>query len=346
MVEIFKPIPCSEANCPTEAEYICYCKTPEIYLCLNHMHNQANHRSIGIYKPITEFDRKRVIDLCQKCKNDCLALKSKLMKECQDYVSKITKTACEMSNNIRKLENLYDDLIGFVCQAGKVKFIGELSLMEKILARQVGNTDNDSPYWVIPEINLDATLTVNDKQVNLYNYIELLQPTTSLTFFNQNTKFAVNVNVRNDCRVDIYYVEDCPENLGYYCGFCYLPDGNLFANSGQNSSVTNFTYILNPTTKTFMKKANSSNSKYCPAACYSSGFVYIFGGINSSGSGTNNSEKYNVSGNSWSSITSFPTTFQYASAVLFKEEIYCSGPGTSNVYKYKIPSNSYSFIKQ
>ena len=341
MVEVFTAIKCSQANCPTEAEYLCYCKTPEIYLCMNHMHNESNHRSIGIYKPITEFDRKRVIDLCQKCKNDCLSLKSQLMKECQDYVSKITKAACEMSNNIRKLESLYDDLIGYVCNAGKVKFVGQLSLMEKILARQVGNTDIDSPYWEIPKIKLDVTLTVNDKQVDLYKYIEQLQPTTLLTFFNQNTKFAVNVNVRNDCRVDVYYVEDCPENLGYYCGFCYLPDGNLFANSGNQSSVTNFTYILNTTTKKFWKKANSSSSKHSPAACYSSGFVYIFGGLNSAGSQINNAEKYSVSGNSWSSIASFPTTFNYSSAVLFNGEIYCAGCGCSNVHKYKIAANSY-----
>lgn len=336
---------CNFYNCCGEVNYICYCQAKCIYLCTSHHHNEVNHRSTRLYKHISEFDRKNIIELCKKCKNDCMVLKSNLLKECQEYVTKILKAANELTNNIRQAEILYDNIITFVCENNKVRHIGEISLIEKIISSEIGSTLQDSPYWEVPKIKIDMNLTINDNQLNLIRHYEDLNPFTILTFFKQSTKIAVNVLINNDCKIDLFFLDSCPENLGVHSSFCYLPDGTLFSNGGNNETATNFTYIINPSTRSFTKKSNSNYQRYNSGnACYYKGYVYVFCGLNISDNLFNLVERYDLNNNTWTNFTVFPENISHNSSVALEDGIFISGKNISNVYKLNSLNNTYEVV--
>lgn len=343
MAESEKILRCNSENCSEEVNYICHCKIPSIYLCTTHHHSE-DHHSTYLYESISESDKKRIIDLCKKCKNDCITLKSNLLKECQENVTKIMNAANQLANNIREVEILYDEVIAYVYQNNIIMHTGEMSLIEKIISNEIGNTKKNSAYWDIPKIKLDMNFSINENQFNFLQYFKDLNPCPILTFFKGSTKIVANVLINNGCNVDLYLLDSCTENLGANASYCYLPDGTLFSNGGHNGAATNFTYIINTSTRSISKKANSSYQKQCSGACYYQKFVYVFCGVDSAGNCFNRVEKYSLENNTWAKFTTFPANTGYISSLAFEDGIFITGGNIQNIFKLNFSNNSYEGI--
>ena len=345
MAESEEILICNSENCSEKVKHICDCEYPYIYLCGSHIHNEENHESIPIYKAFSEDDKIKIIEMCETCKNECIELKSKLLKECQEQVGKIMKAASELSSNIRQVEILYDDIIAFVSRNKKVRHIGEISLIEKIVASVIGSRKKYSPYRNVPNIKLGMDLTINANQVNLIKYYEDLIQHSVLSFFKPSEKVVVNVLIENHYEIDTKYCESCPEKFGKFCSFCYLPDGRLFSNGGYNGTPTKSTFIFNTQTNRLTKKADSNHPRFSSGnACYYENFVYVFSGKNALDVVTKRVERYDLRNNTWANFESFPEPICDNSSVAFEDGIFITGSCNKNIFKLNVLNNTYAEI--
>ena len=287
---------CTKQDCVNDAEFLCPCKDPSDFLCTTHLHNDPSHTPIPIYKSLSELERNLITQLCLKCKEECKALNSKIFEQGQYYISLVTNATDELLNNIRQTEMLYDNILNFVNDstlAKKVKYLGDLTLSEKIIASQAGKLDVCSPYWALPDVNLDIKLNIG-KIPNLIDYFDEQSYTSNFIYFNQSTKILTQINAIK-LKVSTFGVK-VDENMSYSAGFCQMNDGNIFYCCGDNGAVNNSAYLVNPSQRTVQKLANAAVAKSCIGTCtqYKDN-IYVFGGKIAPGAANNICERYEIS---------------------------------------------------
>ena len=287
---------CSEQDCVNDAEFLCPCKDPSALLCTAHLHKDQSQTPIPIYKSLSELERNLITQLCLKCKEECKALNSKIFEQGQYYISFITNATNELLNNIRKTEMLYDNILNFVNDlnlAYKVKYLGELTLSEKIIASQAGKLNVRSSNWELPDVNLDIKVNIGNIP-DLLEYLDEQSSTSHIVFFKKGTKTLVRINP-NKLKVSTFGVK-VDENMSYSAGFCQMNDGNIFYCCGDNGAVNNSAYLVNPSQRTVQKLANAIVAKSYIGTCtqYKDN-IYVFGGTIATGAATNICERYEIS---------------------------------------------------
>ena len=288
---------CSEQGCLNDAEFLCPCKDPSDFLCTTHLHNDPSHTPIPIYKSLSELERNLITQLCLKCKEECKALNSKIFEQGQYYISLVTNATDELLNNIRQTEMLYDNILNFVNDstlAKKVKYLGELTLSEKIIASQAGKFNVNSCYWTLPDVSLDIKVNIGNIP-DLLEYLDEQSCNSNIIFFKKETKTLVEVNAKK-INVSSYSV-NIPEIVTSSAGYCKMDDGDVFFCCGNNGFSKNIAYFVNPAQRTVQKLANYNTAKdYIWACTQYKDNIYVFGGINDSYI-INSCEKYQISSN-------------------------------------------------
>lgn len=160
-------------------------------------------------------------------------------------------------------------------------------------------------------------------------------------FFKSGTKRMVNINVKS--METSSFMVNTPDNMSMYSAWCPLPDGNVFYACGNNGSINNLVYYVNPTLKTVNKRANAPNGKQYVGVCaLFKEDIYMFGGYNTSNQVTNACEKYSLTNNTWAQIQGCPSSMSYGTSLVFRDEIYLTGNNITYIYKYSAENNSYS----
>ena len=105
--------------------------------------------------------------------------------------------------------------------------------------------------------------------------------TSIMCYFDQNTKNMCKIDVLSNA--DTRTTLNMPDNLGIFSGFCEISNSECFYCSGNHNGYVDYCYVININDNTAAKKSASKQKSTIGACCAYKNFIYVFGGINSSG---------------------------------------------------------------
>lgn len=179
--------------------------------------------------------------------------------------------------------------------------------------------------------------------IKLEPSIESSEFAKSFAFFEKNSKVLTIYDLL-DMKVKSAPVES-EDYFGDNAGWCRLPGRKVFQYGGQLNSFyppLNTTYIIDIDSKTVSKKAEGPYKKYAIGVCaHIDPYVYIFGGSGLLGSLFSESEKYNLSTDSWHTISNLPFPSDYNSTVTKNNTIYVTGYQIG-IFKYTPDTDDYT----
>ena len=157
---------CSALDCQSKAEYQCACEFPNPYVCKAHYGDHAAdpHRPIEIFKSVSEFDRHNIVNSVLKCKQVCAEMSACVIKSLRSVIIEATEIANKTINIIREAEMLYEEILRAVNSTEKVRSIGDLTLVEKMISHQAGISETNAAYWNLPIIELKLKI-VDENQL-------------------------------------------------------------------------------------------------------------------------------------------------------------------------------------
>ena len=339
---------CSIPTCKSEAFYMCTCQSPNLYLCQTHRrdHLRDPHRFSAIFKQVSDYDRSIIINCAQDCKKFLSEMSRNVSLSTVSAINEVTKISNKIINNIREAEKFYNDVLKAVSTISKIRCVGDLTRVEKAISYQVGNNNTNAAYWNPPRLELKLKIIDKKPAIQLLEYLDEQCHMPIIAFFKDETKQLWTFNVKT---LQASYItisqQDIMEDMPQYAGWCQLPDGTIFYTGGLNGQVSvKSTYLVNCVSNVIEKKANNFTRKDMIGQCaYFNGFVYVFGGGNTSGD-LRASEKYSISKDEWTQIRALPIPSVHNSTVQHKEGIIIAGYSVTQVWKYMPEHDNYTVI--
>ena len=221
---------------------------------------------------------------------DCKKLLSEIARSVSlstvSAITEVTKISNKIINNIREAEKFYNDVLKAVSIISKIRCVGDLTRVEKAISYQVGNNNTNAAYWNPPRLELKLKIIDEKPAIQLLEYLDEQCHIPIIAFFKYQTKKLGTFNVKTlQASYTTISQQEIMEDMYQCAGWCQLPDGTIFYNGGFNGPVSvTSTYLVNCVSNIIEKKANNFTPKYAIGQCaYFNGFVYVFGGRNTSG---------------------------------------------------------------